>query len=602
MADIFVSYTSTDRDWAFWIGQELEKLGHVAHLHDWEISAGRNILAWMDERQDKADCVLAIVSKAYLRYDREWRYVLRTSQMDRSKLVFMVRIEDCSVPSPLDSIKYCDLFDVDEDRARERLIQFLRPASAPRQPVRFPGERPKADRRPESTAPFPGQKEPQSVEIAASAQPGQQIPNGPLFAELINLRSRVDIKSAGPEPTPRLAARRSVAARDVRSTFDGATFEPKLSAPSSSSSVDDLSPKEAESSPQSRPLRSTRHARSWLLFVGSTTALTIWIFPREFADVATALIAKITYLATSLIDLVRSAAGPAPMWRGKIASADIVDASAFSPEGGAPGETILIQIFFHRRSQASVARKRAQEADSDTTRRSFCTFETAVNRGQRLGVKLEAPDLAIDNPEQSTIWMGSPCMCQFSVTLPVTVTVRVCQITANFFLDGVPVGMLKFNLPIVHGKEGSSGGVGLRGDAARHFEYAFLSYSSLDRQDVLRCAQVLEGVGIDFFLDAARLRSGEDWERRLFEEIDRSDVFMLFWSENVERTESKWIEREATYALSRQAASKEQLPCFRPTFLGGGEPNRPPWLPGSIQFDNALRRHLLAARHDEAGS
>ena len=32
MADIFVSYTSSDRDWAFWIGQELEKLGHIAAL------------------------------------------------------------------------------------------------------------------------------------------------------------------------------------------------------------------------------------------------------------------------------------------------------------------------------------------------------------------------------------------------------------------------------------------------------------------------------------------------------------------------------------------------------------------------------------------
>jgi TIR domain len=111
----------------------------------------------------------------------------------------------------------------------------------------------------------------------------------------------------------------------------------------------------------------------------------------------------------------------------------------------------------------------------------------------------------------------------------------------------------------------------------------------------------LEGVGIDFFLDAVSLRSGEIWERRLYEEIDRSDVFMLFWSKNVEQTESKWIEREVTYALNRQEASEDQLPCFRPTFLGGDKPNRPPWLPAHIQFDNALRRHLLAVRHDRGG-
>jgi hypothetical protein len=29
MTDIFVSYTSCDRDWAFWIADELKSLGHI---------------------------------------------------------------------------------------------------------------------------------------------------------------------------------------------------------------------------------------------------------------------------------------------------------------------------------------------------------------------------------------------------------------------------------------------------------------------------------------------------------------------------------------------------------------------------------------------
>ena len=50
MADIFVSYTSTDREWAFWIGRELERLGHTPRIHEWEIEAGGDIPAWMEER------------------------------------------------------------------------------------------------------------------------------------------------------------------------------------------------------------------------------------------------------------------------------------------------------------------------------------------------------------------------------------------------------------------------------------------------------------------------------------------------------------------------------------------------------------------------
>jgi TIR domain len=61
VANIFVSYTKSDRNWAFWIAQELERLGHVPHVHEWEISAGGNIASWIDKRLNEADHVLCIV-------------------------------------------------------------------------------------------------------------------------------------------------------------------------------------------------------------------------------------------------------------------------------------------------------------------------------------------------------------------------------------------------------------------------------------------------------------------------------------------------------------------------------------------------------------
>ena len=43
MADIFVSYTSSDRDWTFWIVNELRALSHTPHIHELEIKGGRTI-------------------------------------------------------------------------------------------------------------------------------------------------------------------------------------------------------------------------------------------------------------------------------------------------------------------------------------------------------------------------------------------------------------------------------------------------------------------------------------------------------------------------------------------------------------------------------
>jgi hypothetical protein len=67
VADIFVSYTSNDRYWAFWIAEELKALGHTPHIHEWEVEAGDDIYAWMESRHDAADRVLCVVSEDYLK-------------------------------------------------------------------------------------------------------------------------------------------------------------------------------------------------------------------------------------------------------------------------------------------------------------------------------------------------------------------------------------------------------------------------------------------------------------------------------------------------------------------------------------------------------
>src|SRR5882724_8648176 len=67
MADYFISYTQSDRDWAFWIAAELRELGHTPHIHEWEIDSGADIYAWMEARHDAADHVLCVVSDEYLK-------------------------------------------------------------------------------------------------------------------------------------------------------------------------------------------------------------------------------------------------------------------------------------------------------------------------------------------------------------------------------------------------------------------------------------------------------------------------------------------------------------------------------------------------------
>jgi tetratricopeptide (TPR) repeat protein len=161
MADIFVSFTTGDSRWAFWIGQELEKLGHVPHIHEWEIPAGGDIPKWMEESLETADHCLLVVSKAYLtkpyssweRRAAEW-----AAASTRPNFALPVFIEGCEPPILLAHLKRCDLHGLSEEQARASLMKFLKPAQRPAGPQPFPGGVPAPSMTASSTAPiaFPG--------------------------------------------------------------------------------------------------------------------------------------------------------------------------------------------------------------------------------------------------------------------------------------------------------------------------------------------------------------------------------------------------------------------------------------------------------------
>jgi tetratricopeptide (TPR) repeat protein len=142
MADIFVSYTSSDRDWAFWIANELQALGHTPHVHEWEINSGDDIYAWMERRHDAADHVLCVVSDDYLTapYSTlERNAALWQAAAKRPGFVLFVAVKPCKLPTLSDHIRRCELFGVPEDAACIRFREFMSKREAPAA-VSFPGK------------------------------------------------------------------------------------------------------------------------------------------------------------------------------------------------------------------------------------------------------------------------------------------------------------------------------------------------------------------------------------------------------------------------------------------------------------------------------
>jgi hypothetical protein len=134
MADIFVSYTSSDRDWAHWIKKELGGLGHTPHVHEFELKAGDDICQWMVEHHDAADHVLCVVSDEYLKapYSTwERNAALWQAASKRPGFVLLVAVKPCRFPTLTDHLRRCELYGIPDDQKRQRFREFMARREAP---------------------------------------------------------------------------------------------------------------------------------------------------------------------------------------------------------------------------------------------------------------------------------------------------------------------------------------------------------------------------------------------------------------------------------------------------------------------------------------
>jgi len=131
VADIFVSYTKSDRVKANWIGKELEALGHKPHVHELEIKPGENFYAWMRKRLDAADHALCVISDEYLRAPHSiWEFDAAVRQAADKRPGFLlpvvVNLRQLRVPVIIDHLNRCELQGLSDQAMRTTFRDFVR--------------------------------------------------------------------------------------------------------------------------------------------------------------------------------------------------------------------------------------------------------------------------------------------------------------------------------------------------------------------------------------------------------------------------------------------------------------------------------------------
>jgi TRAP transporter TAXI family solute receptor len=145
---VFVSYSGEDEEWATWVAFELERAGLAARLQAWDSLPGQNYVEWINTQLAGARWTVALYSQAYFASEwcnREW-----TAALGHNTLL-PLRLEPVNPPEALKHLTWWDLFGLDEEQARTRLLyavgaqvlprlaKFPARSSAPTPPPEFPG-------------------------------------------------------------------------------------------------------------------------------------------------------------------------------------------------------------------------------------------------------------------------------------------------------------------------------------------------------------------------------------------------------------------------------------------------------------------------------
>jgi hypothetical protein len=278
--------------------------------------------------------------------------------------------------------------------------------------------------------------------------------------------------------------------------------------------------------------------------------------------------------------------GSAPPMPAAKPDTDVADIIAFAPQQAAKGESFLVQVFVGKTGEdEDLVKSAAFASDPATSKRGIASLDVELIDGDRLDIKLEAAGLVLQDSEQSLLWRGQPRSCAFIVAVPGGFPDTHSIIQIRVYLQAIPVGRITFSVPIR--EQVSSSALSAVGEVSRVYRRAFLSYASPDRPEVIKRAQALRAANIEFFMDLLTLEPGERWERRLYVEIDKCDLFLLFWSSAARN--SSWIAKEISYAqqcIEKYSTSDSARPDIHPIIIEGPPPPKPPAALAYMHFND----------------
>jgi hypothetical protein len=269
-----------------------------------------------------------------------------------------------------------------------------------------------------------------------------------------------------------------------------------------------------------------------------------------------------------------------------------VDCTVFAPDRVGREQSGLLQVFLHAPNERQQANADAVKSDREAKERGHKSLVLDAPVGTIFAFVVEIEGFEFLEQKDTLLWTGKPQAATFRFDVPKRSKWGLHTGTVRISIDEMPVGRIDFQIEVV--RDARLARIQPAGKEARHYSSCFCSYSNLDREEMLKRLQGMKVSAPDMetFVDVLDLRSGDEWNPRIFEVIDKSDLFVVFWSKNA--CNSKWVKKESRYAL-KLSDQRHGRPDFRPIPIEG-----PPIAPvprglKTRHFNDKILGQILAA-------
>lgn len=265
-------------------------------------------------------------------------------------------------------------------------------------------------------------------------------------------------------------------------------------------------------------------------------------------------------------------------------------ATAFAPKRLRRANAEIVQIIVHQPRESAAVALLAKQADPRAAAAGAPAALGELETGARIRVAFDVRGGGVSDNNHPQVWRGAPLSFPITVEASDERSIKQVVVTARILVDDAQIGLISFARPIANAR--AKPDPHQKVDAKmRRAERVFLSYSSKDRETVAIVAQAYASAGVPCFFDRTSLASGEEWSPRLLKEIERADLFHLFWSKNA--SASEWVAKEARHAMTRRRKSWSKQPDITVQMLDG-----PPWAPhpddlDAINFDDFVRAAIV---------